>query len=131
MERKWNKAFLSRLIVCIFSVVWSLSASSLQEQALFVQHTENGPIIVQRQGIPSTISTRTVQDPAVVWSHYLTGAIYNTTSNTIDGYVFAGTYQNPPKGSPDSSSPQVLQKANPSQLNPVNCVRRQAYKPCQ
>jgi len=97
MERKWNEVLLSRLMICLIAGMWSLSASSLQEEALFVQHTVNGPIIIQRQGIPHTNSVRMLQDPAVVWSHYLTSAIYNTTSNTVGGHVFAGTYLNPPK----------------------------------
>ena len=94
MGRKWNELFLSRLTICLIAVVWALSATVVQEEAIFLMHTENGPIIVQRQVAPYANSPRIVQDPAVVWSHYLTGAIYNTTSNTVDGYVFAGTYLN-------------------------------------
>jgi hypothetical protein len=36
-------------------------------------------------------------DQSVLWSRYLTDAIFLTTSNTINGYVFSGTYLNPPK----------------------------------
>ena len=73
------------------------SAGAWREEALFLQHTENGLMVVEQQGLPYSGSTGPVDDPAVVWSHYLTSAIYTTTANTVDGYVFAGTYLNPPE----------------------------------
>lgn len=76
---------------------WSVSASPLREQASFLRHTANGPVVVQAQGLPAGRRAQTLTDPWVVWSHHLADAIYNTTSNTVDGYVLAGTYLNPPE----------------------------------
>ncbi len=97
MERQWKKISLLGLTTFLSSFVWLVSAAaSLQEEAIFLRDTENGPIVVQQQGLSYTSGVGMLEDPVVVWSHYLTDAIYNTTSNTVNGYVFAGTYLNPP-----------------------------------
>jgi len=97
MARICKKVFVLGLITLLSPFVWLASATPLYDEAIFLRHTENGPIIVQHQGFPYTGDTWIVESPVVVWSHYLENAIYNTTSNTVDGYVFAGTYLNPPK----------------------------------
>ncbi len=97
MERQWKKIPLLGLTMFLSSFVWLVSAAaSLQEETIFLRDTENGPIVVQQQGLPYTSGVGMLEDPVVVWSHYLADAIYNTTSNTVNGYVFAGTYLNPP-----------------------------------
>jgi hypothetical protein len=53
--------------------------------------------VVHQEGLPVTEDVRIPDDPLVVWSYNLTDATYNTTSNTIDGHVFAGTWLNPPQ----------------------------------
>lgn len=97
MTPKCKKVFILGLILLLCPCVWLVSAARIQEEASFLRHTENGLQVVQQQGFPSTGDTWIVESPWVVWSHYLADAIYNTTSNTVDGYVFAGTYLNPPK----------------------------------
>ncbi|MGB7054718.1 MAG: T9SS type A sorting domain-containing protein [bacterium] len=95
MKRKENAVALG-LVILLIPLTLHASADSFQEQALFLQHTENGLMVVEQQGLPFSGDTEPVDDPAVVWSHYLTDAVYTTTSNTVSGYVFAGTYLNPP-----------------------------------
>ncbi len=97
MTTKCKKVFILGLMLLLCPCVWLVSAAPIQEEASFLRHTENGPIVIQQQGFPSTGDTWIVESPVVVWSHYLADAIYNTTSNTVDGHVFAGTYLNPPK----------------------------------
>lgn len=98
MEREWKKISLLGLAMFLSPFVWLVSAASLGEEAVFQLDTENGPIIVQGQGLPYTGGERVLaRTPWVVWSNYLTDAIYNTTSNTINDHVFAGTYLNPPE----------------------------------
>jgi hypothetical protein len=72
------------------------SAVSLQAEATFIHDTENGPVIVRQQGVAQSGYGGILDDQSVVWSNYLIDAIYNSTSNTVNGYVFAGTYLNPP-----------------------------------
>jgi hypothetical protein len=73
-----------------------LIAFDLRENAVFLEHTQYGLDVMEMQGLPNHGSTEQIEDPAVVWSHFLTDAVYTTTSNTVNGYVFAGTYLNPP-----------------------------------
>jgi hypothetical protein len=75
---------------------------SFQEEAVFQQITENGPALVHQRGISynkffCTQEVPKLLNPFVVWSNHLADAVYTTTSNAVDGYVFAGTWQNPPK----------------------------------
>lgn len=96
MLRNWKKAFIVGWMMLMIPFVSQASANPLQEQALFLHDTENGPIIVQQPGLPYSGIAEQVDDPAVVWSHFLVDAVYNSSSNTVNGYVFAGTYLNPP-----------------------------------
>ncbi len=96
MERQWREVSVTGLMTFLIPFVCLVSAASIQEEATFLRHTENGLIVVQEQGLPNSGSVEMLEDPFVVWSNYLENATYNSTSNTIDGYVFAGTYLNPP-----------------------------------
>lgn len=97
MEKQWKKVGLLGLVMLLSPFMLLASAASPRDEAVFLRDTENGPILVQGPGLPSAGGVTTLPSPYVVWSHYLADAIYNTTSNTVDGYVFAGTYLNPPK----------------------------------
>jgi hypothetical protein len=79
------------LILFLPAMSWALSGN-----AVFLQHTDNGTYIIEQPGLPCTHYPEIGDDPAVIWSHYVTDAIYTSTSNTVAGYVFAGTYLNPP-----------------------------------
>jgi hypothetical protein len=96
MMHNSRKVFLWGSLILLIPIVLTASATSLQEQALFLQHTDNGLAIIEQAGLPYTGVAGNMDDPAVVWSHYLTDAIYTTAANTVGGYVFAGTYLNPP-----------------------------------
>lgn len=97
MKKQWHQVCRKGLflLVCPF-IVCLMSAATLQDDALFLIDTENGPFLVRQPGLPYAPSETVIDDPAVVWSHYLVDAIYNSASNTVDGYVFAGTYLNAP-----------------------------------
>jgi hypothetical protein len=73
------------------------SGTASSAQACFLHETENGPVLVWREGEGTDEILRMPIDASVVWSNYLIDAIYLTTSNTQDAYVFAGTYLNAPK----------------------------------
>jgi hypothetical protein len=85
------------ILLALIIPVSSVATTSLTEEATFLRHTESGPMLVRGEGLPQTGATPLLPDPWVAWSRYLTDAIYNTTSNTVDAHVFAGTYLNPPK----------------------------------
>jgi hypothetical protein len=97
MKNQWHQVCRKGLflLVCPF-IVCLMSAATLQEDAFSLVDTENGPMLVRQPGLPYAPSESMIDDPAVVWSCYLVDAIYNSASNTVDGYVFAGTYLNPP-----------------------------------
>ena len=85
------------LVILLNPIVWSGLVALPQDEAVFLRDTENGLIIVQEKGLPNTDGSRTFCDASVIWSAYLTDAIYRTTAYTLNNYVFAGTYLNPPK----------------------------------
>lgn len=85
------------LVILFNPIVWSMLVALPQDEAIFLRDTENGLIIVQEKGLPNTDDARIFNDASVIWSNYLTDAIYRTTSYTLNDYVFAGTYLNPPK----------------------------------
>ena len=93
MKQQCEKIFLIFLIPFFLLA----SANSIQNQAFFLRHTENGLILVRQEGLSFTEDPEMPDNPLVVWSYNLTDATYNTTSNTVDGHVFAGTWLNPPK----------------------------------
>ncbi len=83
------------LAVIVFALpVW---AESPNEEATFIRNTDNGAVLINEEGFPHTGDVMLIPDPSVVWSNYLEDAIYYTTSDAINGHVFAGTYLNPPK----------------------------------
>ncbi|MEE9554422.1 MAG: IPTL-CTERM sorting domain-containing protein [candidate division Zixibacteria bacterium] len=90
------KISLGLLFVFIIFVlpVW---AESAYEEAIFIRNTDDGAVLSRDEGFHRLGNVTLLPDPSVVWSNYLAIAIYNTTSNTIDGHVFAGTYLNSPK----------------------------------
>ncbi len=96
MNLRSINVYLVGLILLLSVTAQGVSSVSSDGDALFQRITENGPIIVREPGLPNYIGSSMTDDPAVVWSYNLTDAIYNTTSNTVDGYVFAGTYLNSP-----------------------------------
>lgn len=85
------------VIAVLSSAVWSNGESIFQNQALYIQDTECGPYILPYEGVHGSIIWNEYSDQSVLWSRNLTDAIFLTTSNTINGYVFSGTYLNPPK----------------------------------
>jgi len=97
MKKQWHQVCQKGLflLLCPF-IVCLMSAATLQEDALFLVDTENGPMLVPGPGLPFVPGESMLDDPAVVWSCYLVDAIYNSASNTVDGYVFTGTYLNAP-----------------------------------
>ena len=96
MNLKSRNVYPVGLVLLLCLVALGVSSSSKEGDATFIRITENGPVLVHEPGLPSYIGSSMTDDPAVVWSYNLTDAIYNTTSNTADGYVFAGTYLNYP-----------------------------------
>lgn len=83
------------LAVIIFALpVWAESAN---EEATFIRNTDNGAVLIREEGFPPSGDVTLIPDPSVVWSNYLGSAIYYTTSDAINGHVFAGTYLNLPK----------------------------------
>lgn len=85
-------------LIIFFNPFLSVTVNATpQEDAIFINDTENGPLIIQDKGLPYISNEIPISDASVIWSNYLTDAIYQTTSNTLGGYVFAGTYLNPPK----------------------------------
>ncbi len=96
MKSQGKNASLYVLTVVLAPFILLASAASFQNEATFLQHTDYGLNVVCQEGLRVTEEIGMPDDPMVVWSHNLIDAIYNTTSNTIDGYVFAGTYLNPP-----------------------------------
>ncbi|UCF71695.1 MAG: hypothetical protein JSW49_05340, partial [candidate division WOR-3 bacterium] len=98
MNLRLSNVWIVCLIVfaCLFAHGME-SVSKTAYDAIFLRDTENGPIIVREPGLPAYSSYGMTDDPAVVWTYNLTDAIYHSTANTVDGYVFAGTYLNPPQ----------------------------------
>ena len=96
MPRNWKKVIGICMTLFVIPCMLKASAVSLDAEATFIHDTENGPVIVRQQGPFQSIGGGTIDDQSVVWSNYLIDAIYNSTSNTVNGYVFAGTYLNPP-----------------------------------
>ncbi|KPK68261.1 hypothetical protein AMJ87_12195 [candidate division WOR_3 bacterium SM23_60] len=96
MQKQCIKICVVLVTVTLVHSLLFASTSSFQNQATFLQHTDNGLYVVHQKGLPYTNGISALDDPLVVWSHNLIDAIYNTTSNTIDGHVFAGTWLNPP-----------------------------------
>lgn len=96
MNLKSRNVYLVGLVLLLCIVALGVSSPSKEGDATFIRITDNGPIIVHEPGLPCYNGSSMTDDPAVVWSYNLTDATYNTTSNTVDGYVFAGTYLNNP-----------------------------------
>ncbi|MDH4211894.1 MAG: T9SS type A sorting domain-containing protein [candidate division WOR-3 bacterium] len=96
MKLRSRNVYLVGLILLLSVATQGISSVSSDGDAVFQRITENGPIIVREPGLPNYGGSGMPDDPAVVWSYNLTDAIYNTTCNTVDGYVFAGTYLNNP-----------------------------------
>jgi hypothetical protein len=97
MKKQWHQVCAKGLFMFAFPfIVCLMSAATLQNDAFSLIDTENGPMLVRIPGSPYVPTETVIDDPAVVWSCYLVDAIYNSASNTIDGYVFAGTYLNAP-----------------------------------
>jgi hypothetical protein len=96
MNLRSINVYLVGLILLLSVTAQGVSSSSSEGDATFIRITENGPVLVHEPGLPVYSGSSMTDDPAVVWSYNLIDAIYNTTSNTVDGYVFAGTYLNNP-----------------------------------
>ncbi|MHC4479331.1 MAG: hypothetical protein ACYTEL_27240, partial [Planctomycetota bacterium] len=83
-------------LICVLSILTYTAFAA--DDACFLVHQENGCDLIggkglTLQGAPSS----PIDDPSVVWTYNVEWPIYTTTSNTADGYVFAGTYLNNPK----------------------------------
>jgi len=72
-------------------------AGYAQDEATFLRHTEDGTTVERQRGLSGGNHAPMLPSPYVVWSCHLPDAIYQTTSNTVGGYVLAGTYLNPPE----------------------------------
>ena len=92
-----KKISVLALIIFVSLLSWGMTEALVQEDAVFIEHTDNGPFIVQGKGLPNIGHEEYIDDASVAWSNYLVDAIYRTTSNTGTGHVFAGTYLNPPQ----------------------------------
>jgi hypothetical protein len=90
-----NVCFVGFIVILSF-ITQGVSAVN-QDDAMFIRITDNGPIIVREPGLPAYSGFGVTDDPAVVWLYSQSEPIYTTTSNTVDGYVFAGTWLNEPK----------------------------------
>jgi hypothetical protein len=97
MKKQWHQVCHKGvfLLVCPL-IVCLMSAATLQNDAFSLIDTENGPMLVRIPGSTYVPAETMIDDPSVVWSCYLVDAIFNSASNTVDGYVFAGTYLNAP-----------------------------------
>ncbi len=85
------------VVLIVMLVVITQGAAANLDDAIFIRITDNGPIIVHEPGLPVYSGFGVTDDPAVVWSYSQSEPTYTTTSNTVDGYVFAGTWLNEPK----------------------------------
>ncbi len=83
-------------VILLIALSSPVIAKTLRESAIFLQHTSDGIQIIEQEGLPCNGITGPVDDPAVVWHCYFEDPIYTTTANTVNGYVFAGTYLNAP-----------------------------------
>ena len=95
MNLKSRNVCFVGLIVML--VLITQGAAANLDDAIFIRTTENGPIIVHEPGLPAYCGFGVTDDPAVVWSYSQSEPTYTTASNTVDGYVFAGTWLNEPK----------------------------------
>lgn len=92
-----KKISLFLFMIFLSTCFWNMTEAATSDEAIFIDHTDNGPLIVKGKGLPNIDHGTRFYDASVVWSNYLVDAIYQTTSNTGSGHVFAGTYLNPPK----------------------------------
>ncbi|MBN2619656.1 hypothetical protein JXB22_01095 [candidate division WOR-3 bacterium] len=85
------------IIILVAVALLQTAFPSVQADAVYIVDTEQGSFLEYGKGMNDLHEWRSAVDASVLWSRYLTDAIFQTTSNTIDGYVFTGTYLNPPK----------------------------------
>jgi hypothetical protein len=87
-------------VFCLYSGVLMVPVcgDGADENGIFMFTTPKGSYQVERPGlVQSGRRSHGRGDAVLVWSRHVDGAIYTTTANTLDGYVFAGTYLNTPK----------------------------------
>jgi len=94
--RQRGCVFVLASAILLIVLSFPLAAKTLNESAIFLEHTDHGLQIVEQDGLPHGGISGPIDDPAVVWHCYFEDPIYTTTANTINGYVFAGTYLNAP-----------------------------------
>jgi hypothetical protein len=97
MKRIQETVIIFILIMLINPIAWRISSAAPLQDAIFFIHDKDGLTTVHKPGLPWNGGGSNLRSPFIVWSHYLTDAIYQTTANAVNGYVFAGTYLNPPK----------------------------------
>ena len=97
MKRIQGNVVIFVLIMLINLIPWCISSAVTLQEATFLVHDKDGLTIVRKPGLPCIGGGYNLRSPSIVWSHNLVDAIYQTTANTVNGYVFAGTYLNPPK----------------------------------
>jgi hypothetical protein len=93
MQQKYTLS----IIMLVAVVLLQTAFPSIQADAVYITDTEQGPFLEHCKGADDHGEWRSPADASVLWSRYLADAIFLTTSNTINGYVFTGTYLNPPK----------------------------------
>ena len=88
---------MKRTILVVLCLTAALSATA-RDDAVFLKHSQIGLDLIGGAGLQNPGSVVwPLDDPSVLWSHYLEWPIYTTTANALNGYVFAGTYLNVPK----------------------------------
>lgn len=97
MKRTQRHVVIFVMIMLINPISWCILKAGTVQDATFFVHDNNGLMTVQKPGLPCMGGGYNLRSPSIVWSNYLTDAIYQTTANAVNGYVFAGSYLNPPK----------------------------------
>jgi len=82
------------IILCLSLSVQLLAA----DHAIYLYQDKNGLAVKEFEGFANQGSNYfTIDDPSIIWTHYVEWPIYTTTANCGAGYTFAGTYLNDPK----------------------------------
>lgn len=88
---------MKRTILVLLCLTVAVSAGA-KDDAVFLKHSQTGLDLIGGTGLQNPGSVvRPLDDPSILWTNYLEWPIYTTTANALNGYVFAGTYLNPPK----------------------------------
>ena len=85
-------------ISLICGIILLCSAQVFAEKtAHIIYQDDSGEYFLQTEGLPNPGNNPLLDDPSVLWSHYVEWPIYTSTSTSFPGYTFAGTYLNDPR----------------------------------